>query len=342
MRWFKRIALTLVAIVVLLLGIGLILPSTFKVQRSIDVSAAPDKIYPLIADPREWKKWSAWNARDPAMKIAYSGRRWQRRQMDVGKRVGGQRGNDLYCSGAESACRLRTLLSRLRYAVCRRDEAGPPARARVTWTNHGDVGTNPINRYFAQAMDRLVGPDFETGLKNLKALAEHSSTQRQRRSVRPCSHTMPSRICTDGARPTDRDGTEASARAKAHWSVSGGARRWRKLHVQSGTSTMFTSILPTDCCGGTNGVARAPDRRALGADAETEGKGSGAVSRRGEWETPARVLRGQGRLDWRGCRNHRCPTCWRDRKSTPYCNRCFARGFDERSGSSSAPMPRSK
>ena len=75
MRWFKRIALTLVAIVVLLLGIGLILPSTFKVQRSIDVSAAPDKIYPLIADPREWKKWSAWNARDPAMKIATAGRR---------------------------------------------------------------------------------------------------------------------------------------------------------------------------------------------------------------------------------------------------------------------------
>ena len=47
---------------------------------------------------------------------------------------------------------------------------------RVTWTNQGDVGTNPINRYFAQAMDRLVGPDFETGLKNLKALAERSST----------------------------------------------------------------------------------------------------------------------------------------------------------------------
>jgi hypothetical protein len=34
MRWFKRIALTSVAIVVLLLAIGPILPSTFKVQRS--------------------------------------------------------------------------------------------------------------------------------------------------------------------------------------------------------------------------------------------------------------------------------------------------------------------
>ena len=30
---------------------------------------------------------------------------------------------------------------------------------------------------------------------------------------------------------------------------------------------------------------------------KAEGKGSGAVSRRGEWETPARVLRGQGQLD---------------------------------------------
>ena len=54
MRWVKRIALALVAIVVLLLRIGLILPSTFNVQRAVDVSAARERIYPLIADPREW------------------------------------------------------------------------------------------------------------------------------------------------------------------------------------------------------------------------------------------------------------------------------------------------
>jgi hypothetical protein len=40
----QTMALTWIAIVVRLLGIGLILPSTFKVQRSIDVSAAPEKI----------------------------------------------------------------------------------------------------------------------------------------------------------------------------------------------------------------------------------------------------------------------------------------------------------
>lgn len=44
MRWVKGTALTLVAVVVLLLGIGLILPSTFKVQRSVDIAARPDQI----------------------------------------------------------------------------------------------------------------------------------------------------------------------------------------------------------------------------------------------------------------------------------------------------------
>jgi hypothetical protein len=36
------------------------------------------------------------------------------------------------------------------------------------------MGGNPVNRYFGVMMDRLVGPDFEAGLANLKALAENS------------------------------------------------------------------------------------------------------------------------------------------------------------------------
>ena len=176
MRWMKRIALTLVAIVVLLLGIGLVLPSTFKVQRSVDIAATAERIYPLIVDPREWKKWSAWNARDPAMKIAYSG-------------PGSGSGAKWAWESASEGTGEMTFTSvvpnqRVDYALYFPDfqmrSAGeiklePVARGtRVTWTNQGDVGANPINRYFAQVMDRLVGPDFEEGLKNLKALAERT------------------------------------------------------------------------------------------------------------------------------------------------------------------------
>jgi len=174
MRWIRNILLTLVAIVVLLLGIGLLLPSTFKVQRSIDIQASPDRIYPLLADPREWKKWSAWNARDPAMKIEYSGppsgagARWTWQSESEGN-------GEMTFTGAVPGQRVEYSLHfpdfGMRSAGQLRLE--PMAEGtRVTWTNEGDVGSSPVNRYFAQVMDRLVGPDFEAGLKNLKVAAE--------------------------------------------------------------------------------------------------------------------------------------------------------------------------
>jgi hypothetical protein len=43
---------------------------------------------------------------------------------------------------------------------------------RVSWTNEGEMGANPINRWFGLLMDRMVGKDFDAGLVNLKKLAE--------------------------------------------------------------------------------------------------------------------------------------------------------------------------
>jgi hypothetical protein len=43
---------------------------------------------------------------------------------------------------------------------------------KVTWTMNGDMGSNPMYRWMALFMDRMVGPDFDTGLANLKAVAE--------------------------------------------------------------------------------------------------------------------------------------------------------------------------
>jgi hypothetical protein len=49
-----------------------------------------------------------------------------------------------------------------------------PARGGtdVTWIHGGDTGSNPLKHYLAVSMDRMVGPDFEQGLANLKAVAE--------------------------------------------------------------------------------------------------------------------------------------------------------------------------
>src|SRR6478735_423944 len=61
------------SIALLLVAAGFFLPSGFSVQRSVEIEAAPRKIYDLIVEPKRWKDWSVWTRRDPDMQITYSG-----------------------------------------------------------------------------------------------------------------------------------------------------------------------------------------------------------------------------------------------------------------------------
>lgn len=174
MKWLKRVAFTLVAIVALLLVIGLLLPSGFKIQRSVLIAAPPAKIYPLIVDPRQWKNWTVWNRRDPAMTMNYSGAesgagaKWSWQSKTEGN-------GEMEFTMALPNERIDYSLSFPDFGMASRGQLRlepEGSGTRVTWTNEGDMGANPVNRYFGLLMDRMVGPDFEGGLVNLKALAE--------------------------------------------------------------------------------------------------------------------------------------------------------------------------
>lgn len=174
MRIVWRVIAGLVGLLLLLVAVGFVLPARFKVQRSIEIAAPADKVYPLIAAPAEWKRWSIWNQRDPAMAIEYSGppagagAKWAWRSASEGN------GAMEFTEAVPN--------ERIGYALSF-PEMGMQSRGaltlvpagngvRVTWTNEGDMGGNPINRWFGLFMDKLVGPDFEAGLANLKKAAE--------------------------------------------------------------------------------------------------------------------------------------------------------------------------
>ena len=161
-------------IALVIVGIGFFLPAAFLVQRSIVINAPADRLYDYIVEPREWTRWSVWTKRDPKMDITYAGppfgqgARWSWKSATEG-------------SGSMEFTRVEPN-RRVEYSLVFADfgmrstgefriEPGPGG-TRVTWTNAGDVGTNPLKHYLAAAMDRLVGPDFQTGLENLKLLAE--------------------------------------------------------------------------------------------------------------------------------------------------------------------------
>jgi len=174
MRILKWVVGALVALIVLLVVVGFFLPGTFTVVRSAEIAAPPDKVFALVADPRGWKQWSAWNRRDPQMQIEYSGppagagAKWAWKSktqgdgemtftaVEPGKRVA----FDLYFPdfGTTSKGELRF------------DPAG--TGTRVTWTMNGDMGANPLYHWFALGADGMVGKDFAEGLAGLKAVAE--------------------------------------------------------------------------------------------------------------------------------------------------------------------------
>lgn len=180
MKWLIRIVLGVVGLVVVFLAIGMFLPSQFKVERSAMIAAPPERVYGLIADPREWKRWSVWNRRDPAMKITYGGpasglgAKWAWESRSEGK------GSMEFTEGTAPERVGYTLTfpdfgatfaGRLQLTPV--DVAGKPG-TRISWAGQGDMGANPMNRWFALFMDRLVGSDYEAGLANLKKLAESS------------------------------------------------------------------------------------------------------------------------------------------------------------------------
>lgn len=163
-----------VLLAALLVGGGLLLPGTFHLERSTVAQATPDQVYALVASPRQWKQWAVWNQRDPQMQIDYTGPEsgagagwaWKSKQEGDGRmemtavEPGRQVSYALYFPGFD-----KPSTGALRFAP----ESGG---TRITWTMDGDMGGNPVWRWMGLAMDRMVGPDFEAGLANLKTLAE--------------------------------------------------------------------------------------------------------------------------------------------------------------------------
>lgn len=174
MKALKVLLIALVALVALLFVGGMFLSPKFSVTRTMQINAGPDKVYALVANPRHWKEWSVWNRRDPAMAIEYTGPEsgtgaawaWKSKSEGDGK---------MTFTAAEPGKRVvydlffpdfgTTSTGELRFEA-------KTAGTEVTWVMNGDMGSNPLFRWMALFGDKMVGPDFEGGLANLKALAE--------------------------------------------------------------------------------------------------------------------------------------------------------------------------
>ena len=165
----------LVGLWVLLLLVGFVLPGHYRVERSTVIAARPAAVYPLVGDLRAWRQWGVWFGRDPAMQLGYSPAtaevgawsQWKSKSQGDGKMtITAVRPPEYFEYRMEFSDMGMASKGTMELA------AAPDGTTRVTMAMEGDLGRSPINRWFGLFMDRLVGPDFDGGLANLKRISE--------------------------------------------------------------------------------------------------------------------------------------------------------------------------
>ena len=152
-------------------------PDAFSVQRSMDIKAPSEKIFTLIDDLQNWAAWSPWEKMDPIMKRTYSGAargkgavyEWEGNR-DVGK---GRMEITDTSSPSKVVIKL-DFITPFEAHNTAEFTLGPAGDfTNVTWAMYGP------NPYMSKVMtvffdmDSMIGKQFETGLANLKAIAEN-------------------------------------------------------------------------------------------------------------------------------------------------------------------------
>lgn len=176
MKTLLRILGGLAVLVFVLLVVAFLFPRSYQVERSIIIRAAPQEIFGHVGNLRAWKNWSAWHERDPSMKLSFS------------EQTSGVGAWSAWESDTEGSGRMTIMAyeppKRLEYRLEFPDmnmvssgafELTPvSAGVRTVWRTEGELGMNPIHRWFGLFLDRMIGADFDHGLGRLKLICEGS------------------------------------------------------------------------------------------------------------------------------------------------------------------------
>lgn len=175
----KKIALVIVILVVGVLAYAATRPDTLHVQRSASIKAPPEAIFPLINDLHRWTAWSPYEKIDPAMKRAYSGAangKGAVYEWEGNSEVGQGR---MEITDTSHPSRITIKLDFIKplegHNVAEFTLMPQGDTTQVTWTMDGPSPyIGKVIGVFMN-MDSMIGDSFETGLANLKTIAEEQS-----------------------------------------------------------------------------------------------------------------------------------------------------------------------
>lgn len=175
MKWIIRIVGTLVVLIAVLAVVGFLLPRNVEVTRSTVIDATPEAIWPHVSALNATQAWSPWLERDPDVVVTYEGP-----EQGVGNKMSWVSEVDNVGTGSQeitAAVEHQSVDTALDFGEMGQAKAqillSPQGDStEVSWNFETDMGSNPVARWMGLMMDGMLGPDYETGLGNLKNLVE--------------------------------------------------------------------------------------------------------------------------------------------------------------------------
>ncbi len=151
-------------------------PDSFRIERSARIAATPEQLHGLINDFHQFNRWNPWRLKDPATTDLYGpstvgvGARygWESKELGVGS-----------MEITESTPGARVLLkldfikpfeahNMAEFTL----QAEADGATSVRWAMYGPANFMSKLMNVVVGMEKMVGPDFEAGLANMKKIAE--------------------------------------------------------------------------------------------------------------------------------------------------------------------------
>ncbi len=177
----KKILLLIILLLAGFVGVAAMQPDDFRVERALVMAVPAEVVFLEVNDLQQWQAWSPWAKMDPNMKVTFEGPRTGVGAVHTwaGNSDVGEGRMTIVESVSPEIIRMSLEFYKPMAATNTAEFKFQPdgAVTLVTWSMAGK--NNLIGKAFGLIVDcdKMVGEQFEKGLKSLKVLVEGKSPQ---------------------------------------------------------------------------------------------------------------------------------------------------------------------
>jgi hypothetical protein len=181
MNILKKVSIILGSICVILIIVGLLLPSQQHLETSITINASPRAVFEEVNSFKKWENWSPWSNIDPNATMSYEGPEtgvgcamyWSSEDPKVGK--GSQK---IVVSEP-----YQKIVTQIFVGDCNTNmlaswkfEEQEGGSTKVTWMNDNNSNGKLVNKYLIWYIAYMLEKDYQKGLQALKEYVERIYT----------------------------------------------------------------------------------------------------------------------------------------------------------------------